>query len=90
MRQNPLSTRCAWCGLVRDGSHWRTERRKQRTQYSHGICPACRKGFFPGVKGAKAAPPRPAWRRAATPWAILKLAAGFIVLLTQRWFKLKG
>ena len=83
MRQNLLTTRCAWCGRIHYGDQWHLERRKAGIRYTHGICPVCRKGFFPMVKDPK---PAPAWVR----WGVVRMAAAFIALLATRWFKLRG
>ncbi len=33
--------RCAWCGLIRDATGWRIERRKRSIAYRWGFCPLC-------------------------------------------------
>ena len=41
-RVKPLMTKCMWCSRVREGSHWRLERRVAgAVQYSQGICSDC-------------------------------------------------
>ena len=85
MRQNLLTTRCAWCGRIRYGEKWHAERRKAGIRYTHGICPACRKGFFPKVKD-----PAPAPRPGRARWGVLRVVVSFVALLATRWFKLRA
>lgn len=86
-RKEPLTRRCAWCGLISHDNHWHPERRKGGTKYTHGICPPCRNGFYPSLK-----PPQTAAtaRRKWTSWGMVRIATSFVVLMATRWFKLRG
>ena len=80
-----LSTRCAWCGQIKSGNGWQEEHRKRPVRYSHGICPTCRKFFFP--KRSLAKKPRnlvsvQRWRETAT--GALKVATSFVLICAMR------
>ena len=83
MEEGRITLKCAWCGLIHDGSQWRPERRRSPVRYSHGICLACRNRHFPARRRRRPAGPAPGQDRAA--WAFLALAASLLLLLVAGW-----
>ena len=42
-----MTSRCAWCTLIRVGQTWRAERRREaEVVYTHGICDRCAAGLL--------------------------------------------
>ena len=95
-RQESYTRRCTWCGLIGSNNRWQPERRQSPVKYTHGICPVCRKAFFPIAKESPLkhqqadAKNRRAWQGAGTPWGMARIAASLVVLLATRWLKLHG
>ena len=52
-RDKTPPTRCAWCGFIRMGQVWRSDRRGLKLGgYRHAICEKCLGANFPGVQPA--------------------------------------
>ncbi len=46
-RQDPMTSRCAWCNLIRVRGTWLSERRRAcEVVYTHGICDRCTVGLL--------------------------------------------
>lgn len=96
IRVKPITRRCAWCGLIFLDDRWQVERRKPPVEYTHGICPACRKDFFPKMERPKLNQRQPGvatqrtWHGAGRLRAMIRVAASFVALHVARWFKLRG
>jgi hypothetical protein len=47
MDQAGFTTRCTWCGKIKNGDNWHHERRSRPLSYIDTICPNCEPRDFP-------------------------------------------